>query len=85
MVQMMTPSPRRHPVLNQNPILAVQVQVQVQAVETPVQTWPAVIPRAGRAMPTVTPGAMLPQNVRSGKRRNLTNSTKTQMRELFQR
>ena len=85
MVQMMTSSPRRRPVQSQNPSLAVQVQVQVQAVETPVQTRQAVILRAGRAMPTVTPRAMQSQNIRSGKRRNLTNPTKTQTRKLFQR
>ena len=58
MVQTTTPSPRRRPVLNQNQILAVQVQVQV--VETPVQTWPAVILEAGRMTPTAMPGVRLP-------------------------
>ena len=82
---MTMPSPRRHPVLNENPILAVQVQVRVQAVETPVQTRPAVIPGVGRATPTAMTGAMLSRNVRSGERRNLTNPTKTQTRKLFQR
>ena len=87
MVRTTMPSPRRRPAPNQNPVLAVPVQVwaQVQAVKTPAPTQPAVIPGAGKATPTATPGAMLPRNARSGKRRNLTNPPKTQMRKLFQR